>query len=126
MPAANVDDWLPLSASDFHILLCLAEGEAHGYAIMREVAERTSGRTRVGPGTLYGAIKRMLAEGLISEVGDRTDPRLDQERRRYYRLTPLGRRVASAEAARLAELVCVAATKRLVSTDNLKLRGAQT
>jgi DNA-binding PadR family transcriptional regulator len=125
MQSGKVENWLPLSTSDFHILLSLVSGEAHGYAIMREVAERTGGRTRIGPGTLYGAIKRMLTEELIAEVGDRTDPKVDPERRRYYRLTPLGRRVAAAEAGRLAELVSVATTKKLISAERLKLRGAQ-
>jgi DNA-binding PadR family transcriptional regulator len=124
MPSAKVEKWLPLSTSDFHILLSLVSAEAHGYAIMREVSERTGGRMRIGPGTLYGAIKRMVAEGLIAEVGDRTDQKVDPERRRYYRLTPLGRRVAAAEAGRLAELVCVATTKKLISAEGLKLRGA--
>jgi DNA-binding PadR family transcriptional regulator len=119
MSSRRAEEWLPLGASDFHILLSLADGEAHGYAIMQEVAHRTGGRTRLGPGTLYGAIKRMLANGLIAEASERPNPNLDDERRRYYRLTPLGRQVAAAEAERLAELVRVAAVKKLLCTDGL-------
>ncbi|HEY6330331.1 MAG TPA: helix-turn-helix transcriptional regulator, partial [Blastocatellia bacterium] len=93
-----------------------AEGERHGYGIMQEVESRTKKQVRLGPGTLYGSIKRMLADGLIEESGERADPRLDNERRRYYRLTPFGRRVAAAEAHRLEALVCAAREKRLLST----------
>jgi DNA-binding PadR family transcriptional regulator len=123
MPASQADEWLPLNASDFHILLSLADGEAHGYAIMQEVAERTAGRTRLGPGTLYGAIKRMLADGLVVEGGERSAPNPGEERRRYYRLTPLGRRVAAAEAERLADLVRVAAGKKLLPASFLGPAG---
>ena len=96
------EELLPLPPAVFHILIGLAEGERHGYAIMREVAERTGGRLKMGPGTLYGSIKRMLEQGLIEEVRQR---RPADERRRYYRLTRFGRRAAEAEAARLAELL---------------------
>jgi DNA-binding PadR family transcriptional regulator len=119
MPPRRAEEWLPLTAADFHILLCLADGEGHGYAIMREVSARTGGRTRLGPGTLYGAVKRLLADGLIAEAGERADSILDRERRRYYRLTPLGRRVAAAEAERLAELVRLASAKKLLPADFL-------
>ena len=108
------EGWLPLTPAVFHILLALADGERHGYAIMQEVLARTGGEMRLGPGTLYGSIKRMLAGGLIAESGERPDPVLDDERRRYYRLTDLGRRVATAEAERLAHLVAVATAKRLL------------
>ena len=108
-----VGDLLPLTPAVFHILLALADGERHGYAIMKEVAAQTGGAVRMGPGTLYGSIKRMLAAGLIAEADERPDPELDDERRRYYRLTGLGRRVAEAEAGRLAGLVRVARAKRL-------------
>jgi DNA-binding PadR family transcriptional regulator len=110
----NPDDMLPLTPAVFHILLALADGEKHGYAIMQEVDEISSGQVRMGPGTLYGSIKRMLAAGLITESDERPDPDLDDERRRYYRLTELGERVVSAEAHRLDALVRVARSKRLV------------
>lgn len=106
---------LPISPPEFQILLALADGEKHGYAIMQEVHARTEGRTRLGPGTLYGAIKRMLGGGLIEETEERPDPQLDDQRRRYYRLTDAGRRLAAAEAERLADLVRVAHQKRLLT-----------
>ena len=105
---------LPLTPAVFHILLALADRERHGYGIMQEVAGRTAGKVRLGPGTLYGSIQRMLAEGLIEESEERPDPDLDDERRRYYRLTEFGRRVAEAEAQRLAVLLGVARAKRLL------------
>lgn len=105
---------LPLTPAVFHILLALADGERHGYGIMQEIMRRTDGKVRMGPGTLYGSIKRMLAEGLIQESGMRPDPSLDDERRRYYRLTDFGLRVTQAEAQRLAQLVSVARSKRLL------------
>jgi len=104
----------PLTPAVFHIALALADSERHGYGIMQEVAARTAGQMRLGPGTLYGTIKRMLAEGLIAESDVRPDPTLDDARRRYYRLTTLGRQVAAAEAMRLARLVGVAQAKRLL------------
>ena len=111
----------PLSPPEFQILLSLADGEKHGYAIMQEVQTRTAGRTRLGPGTLYGAIKRMLGGGLIEETEERPDPQVDDQRRRYYRLTEDGRRVAIAEAERLAELVRAALDKQLLE-GSLRLR----
>lgn len=105
---------LPLTPAGFHILLALADGEKHGYAIMQEVAKRSQGKVRLGPGTLYGSIKRMLSEGLIVESDERPDPKLDDERRRYYRLTEFGQRVAEAEAERLAGLVDAARAKMLL------------
>jgi DNA-binding PadR family transcriptional regulator len=105
---------LPLTPAGFHILLALADGEKHGYAVMQEVAKRSQGKVRLGPGTLYGSIKRMLAEGLIEESDERPDPELDDERRRYYRLTEFGQRVAEAEAERLAGLVDAARAKMLL------------
>ncbi len=113
-PISDPDTWLPLTPAVFHIALALADSERHGYGIMQEVATRTAGQMRLGPGTLYGTIKRMLADGLIAESDERPDPALDDERRRYYRLTDLGRRVAAAEARRLARLVGVAQDKRLL------------
>lgn len=96
---------LPLSPQVFQILLALAAGDQHGYAIMQEVAARSDGKLRLSPGTLYGCIRRMLEQGVIVELSDRERPRgpEDDERRRYYRLTPFGRKVARAEAARLAD-----------------------
>ena len=107
-------DLLPLTPAVLHILLALADEERHGYGIMKEVEGRTGGEVRLGPGTLYGSIKRMLADGLIEESDERPDPELDDQRRRYYRITEFGRRVAGAEVARLADLVDTARKKRLV------------
>jgi DNA-binding PadR family transcriptional regulator len=108
------DDMLPLTPAVFHILLALADGEKHGYGIMQEVIRVTSGEMRMGPGTLYGTIKRMLEAGFLEETDERPDPLLDDQRRRYYRLTDFGNRVARAETARLANLVGVAQSKRLM------------
>jgi len=101
----DAHDLLPLPAPVFHILIALADGPTHGYAIMRELNERTSGRLRLGPGTLYGSIKRMLEQGLIEEVRGRFEGSGDDERRRYYKLSRPGRRIAEAETARLAEVL---------------------
>ena len=105
---------LPLPVSEFQILLALADEERHGYAIKREVADRTGGGVQLGPGTLYGSIKRMVADGLIEESDERPDPDFDDERRRYYRITALGRQVAVAEARRMERLVGIARAKRLL------------
>jgi DNA-binding PadR family transcriptional regulator len=99
----------PLQPAAFHILLALAAGERHGYALMRDVEELSDGALRIGPGTLYGSIKRLLAAGLIAEADERPDPQLDDQRRRYYRLTADGQQVLTAEAQRLARLVAAAA-----------------
>lgn len=99
---------LPLPAVTFHILMALAGGDLHGYAIIQDVATRTGNRLRLGAGTLYRSLERMLGQGLIAESGDRPAPELDDERRRYYRLTPFGEAVARAEARRLTELVRLA------------------
>jgi len=104
-------DLTPLSPAVFHILLSLAEGERHGYALRREIAQRTGGRLKLGPGVLYGSIHKMLAWELIEESDERPDPHLDDERRRYYRITPYGRKVALAEAARMRDLVQLAAAR---------------
>jgi DNA-binding PadR family transcriptional regulator len=105
---------LPLTPAVFHILLALADGERHGYGIMQEVEVRTGNKVRLGPGTLYGSIKRMLADQLIEESDERPDPMIDDERRRYYRLTRFGRLVAMAEARRLENLVGAARAKKLL------------
>ena len=101
----TVQDLLPLAPVTFHMLLLLGEGERHGYALKREMAKRTQGKLNPGPGVLYGAINKMLEQGLIVESEERPVSHLDDERRRYYRITPFGRRVAQAEAARMRELV---------------------
>jgi DNA-binding PadR family transcriptional regulator len=106
---------LPLTPAVFHILLALADGERHGYGIKQEIAARTDGVMNIGPGTLYGAIKRLLAQGVIEEADERPDPAMDDERRRYYRLTDFGRRVTQAEAERLAGLVRQAQAKQLLT-----------
>lgn len=104
----------PLTPAAFHILLALADQERHGYGIIREIEQRTGGQLRMAPGTLYGAISRMRDDGWIEEADERPDPPLDDQRRRYYRLTELGRRIATAEAQRLASLVESALAKRLI------------
>jgi DNA-binding PadR family transcriptional regulator len=110
----EVRELLPLTPAVLHILLALADEERHGYGIMREVEGRTGGQTRLGPGTLYGSIKRMLADGLIEESDERPDPAMDDQRRRYYRITGFGRRVAGAEAERLSGLVETARARKLL------------
>ncbi|HTK09227.1 MAG TPA: PadR family transcriptional regulator [Ktedonobacteraceae bacterium] len=105
---------LPLTPAVFHILLALADGEKHGYAIMQEVEARTEGAMRMGPGTLYGSIQRMLKDGLIVEVQERADPVHHEERRRYYRLTTFGQRVVQAEARRLEQLIRIAQSKQVL------------
>ncbi|MCA1687488.1 MAG: PadR family transcriptional regulator [Actinobacteria bacterium] len=107
-------DLLPLTPAVMHILLVLADEERHGYGIMKEVEGQTGGEVRLGPGTLYGAIKRMLADRLIEESDERPDPELDDRRRRYYRITDFGRRVAGAEAERLQALVTTARARKLL------------
>jgi len=104
MPKPKLD---PMPSAAFHIMLALADQDRHGYGIMREVAELTGGRMRLGPGTLYGSIKTLLDAELIVELEER------DERRRYYRLTPAGRKLAKAEAARLAETVRIARAKKM-------------
>ena len=106
-------DYLPLTPAIAHILLALADQDRHGYAIMQEVERLTDGAARMGPGTLYGTIKRMMASGLLEEADVRPDPDLDDERRRYYRATPLGRSVLEAETSRMATLVGAARAKRV-------------
>lgn len=98
----------PLPAATFHILMALADGDRHGYAIIQEVSARTNGQVVLGAGTLYRSIQRMIEQGLIEEVDERPAPEFDDERRRYYRITKYGRQVAETEAARLTELVRLA------------------
>jgi DNA-binding PadR family transcriptional regulator len=99
------EDFVPLKKDAFHILVALADSDRHGYSIMREVAARTDGKVRLSPSGLYGAIKRLLEDGLIEELAERPDPEQDDERRRYYRLTRKGRQVATAEVRRLESLL---------------------
>jgi len=108
------DEFLPLTPAVFHILLALSEGQKHGYAIMQEVTAISAGQIKMGPGTLYGSIKRMLKLGLIDESDEKIDPALDDERRRYYRLTSAGERVLKAEAYRLSQLMRVIESKHLL------------
>ena len=108
------DAYLPLTAPMFQVLVALADGEKHGYAIIKEVRRRTDGKVSLTAGTLYGVIKRFVDEGLIVESDERPDPALDDERRRYFGLTPNGRAVAMAEARRMEEAVGHARAKRLL------------
>ena len=108
----EIDQALPLTPTVFHILLALADQERHGYGIRQEVMAMTQNRVQMGPGTLYGSIKRMVKAQLIQESDERPDPELDDERRRYYRLTDWGRRVLLAETERLSALVQVAQAKQ--------------
>jgi DNA-binding PadR family transcriptional regulator len=103
--AADPESFLPLPRDTFHILVSLADKERHGYSVMLDIAERTNGALRLSPSSLYAAIKRLLEQELIEELAERPDARHDDERRRYYRLTRLGRRVAMAEARRLEQLL---------------------
>jgi DNA-binding PadR family transcriptional regulator len=110
---AEIDALLPLPLATFHILLALCDDDRHGYAILQEVARRTGGELRLSAGTLYRSIQRMLEDGLIVERRERPAPEQDDERRRYYRITPLGSAAARAEAARLSALVRMARAKGL-------------
>ena len=107
----------PLPSAAFQILLALVDEDLHGYGIMRQVAEQTDGRMRLGPGTLYSSIQTLVEEKLIEEVDQREDSRLGDARRRYYRLTSAGRKLARSEAERLADLLRVARAKRILRGD---------
>ena len=121
MTITNADSWnlLPLPVAQLHILLALADGDKHGYAIMSEVQVLTEGSVTMGPGTLYGTVKRMLKVGSIEETDERPDPEMDDERRRYYRLTGLGARVLDAEVARMEQLIRTAWMRRTVAQRRL-------
>ena len=112
MPKPKPDSFLPLKSNWFHILVCLVGGEQHGYAIQQEVLERSEGKVRLWPATLYGSLKRMIEKGLIAESGERPAAELDDARRRYYKLTPLGRQVLDLESHRLKDLVRVLDARR--------------
>ncbi len=114
---------LPLTPPVFHILVALSDEERHGYGIMQDVARQTNDGLQLGPGTLYGCLKRMLAAGMVEESDVRPDPALDDERRRYYRMTPLGRKLVRAEAQRLAEAVDAAKARRLFDRPKAGLAG---
>ena len=109
--SSSPQDQPPLTPPVFHILLALADEERHGYGIMQDVARQTDNVLQLGPGTLYGCLKRMLAAGLVEESDERPDPALDDERRRYYRMTALGQRAVRAEAQRLTCAVTAAKSK---------------
>jgi DNA-binding PadR family transcriptional regulator len=111
MPKRKLD---PLPAAAFHILLSLVDEDLHGYAIMRQVADQTHGRMRLGPGTLYGSIQTLLEGKMIEEVDPREDARAGPERRRYYRLTSAGRKLLRCEAERLSDLLRVARAKKIL------------
>jgi len=104
----NPESFLPLPPATFHILMAVADQDRHGYAIIHDVSDRTDGAVRLSAGTLYRSLQRMLEQGLIEEAGERPAPDEDDERRRYYRITSLGRAVARAEAQRLTDLVRLA------------------
>jgi DNA-binding PadR family transcriptional regulator len=106
---------MPLPSAVFHILVSLADADRHGYAIIQDVTARTDGEVKLGPGTLYRSIQRMLEQDLIAETDTRPAPDADDERRRYYRITPFGRQVARAEAERLSALVALARATGLLS-----------
>jgi DNA-binding PadR family transcriptional regulator len=108
------DEFLPLPTAVFHILVALADRDRHGYSIMQDVSARTDGKVRLSAGTLYSAIRRMLEQGLIEELRDSPDPHSDDQRRRYYRLTALGRQVALAEARRLRDMLSQAQETGLI------------
>ncbi|HEY6389059.1 MAG TPA: helix-turn-helix transcriptional regulator [Candidatus Acidoferrum sp.] len=114
MPKRKLD---PLPSAAFQILLSLAAEDLHGYGIMRQVAEQTDGRVRLGPGTLYSSIQSLLEEGFIEELDPHEDVELGQERRRYYRLTSSGRKLARSEADRLAGFLRVARTRKILRGD---------
>jgi DNA-binding PadR family transcriptional regulator len=112
VPKQKPDAFLPLKSNWFHILVCLVGGEQHGYGIMQDVLERSGGKVRLWPATLYGSLKRLIEQGLIAESGERPAPELDDARRRYYKLTSLGRQVLDLESRRLKDLVRVLDARR--------------
>jgi DNA-binding PadR family transcriptional regulator len=114
MSERSPDSLLPLTPGMFQVLIALADGEKHGYAIIKEVARRTEGSVKLSAATLYTIIRRFVQEGVVAESNERPDPALDDERRRYYRLTAFGRRVARAEAGRMETALGMARAKKLI------------
>ena len=117
MTKTDLKKFLPLKSQWFHIMLSLAGGEQHGYGIMQEVLSRTTGKVRLWPATLYGSIKRLIEAELIEESDERPAPEVDDARRRYYRLTPLGKQVLDAECERLEDLVRTIRVKQSMVTE---------
>jgi DNA-binding PadR family transcriptional regulator len=115
----TIDSYLPLTPALFHVLLALADGEKHGYVISKEIAWRTNNEVKLSTGTLYGIIKRLLDDALIEESAERPDFSLDDQRRRYYRLTKLGKAVAEAEAERLERVLALARAKHVLGPQNV-------
>jgi DNA-binding PadR family transcriptional regulator len=113
-PSRDPKAFLPLTSAMFHVLVALADDERHGYAIIKDVSTRTGGRVELGTGTLYGIIKRLLADGLVVESKRRPAATDDDQRRRYYRLTPFGRDVVIAETARLEAMVDAAKSTQML------------
>ena len=113
-PSDEVEAFLPLPTAVFHILVALADRERHGYSIMQDVSARTDSKVRLSAGTLYSAVRRMLEQGLIEELRESPDPASDDDRRRYYGLTGLGRDVAAAEARRLSDMLAQARATGLI------------
>jgi DNA-binding PadR family transcriptional regulator len=114
----TIESYLPLTPGVFHVLLSLADGEKHGYVISKEIASRTNNEVRLSAGTLYGIIKRLLEDGFIEESEDRPDFSLDDQRRRYYRLTKLGGALAEAEAERMERVLAMARAKRVIGPES--------
>ena len=114
----SVESYLPLTPAVFHVLLSLADGEKHGYVISKEIALRTGNEVRLSAGTLYGIIKRLLEDGFIEESDERPDFSLDDQRRRYYRLTKAGSALAEAEAERLERVLAMARAKHVIGPES--------
>src|SRR5580658_5663195 len=117
MKKSDPQKFIPLKSHWFHIMLSLAGGEQHGYGIMQDVLNRSAGKVRLWPATLYGSLKRLIEADLIEESDERPAPELDDARRRYYRLTALGRRVLNAECGRLEELVSAIRLRQSLVTE---------
>jgi DNA-binding PadR family transcriptional regulator len=114
----SIESYLPLTPALFHVLLALADGEKHGYVISKEIARRTNNEVKLSTGTLYGIIKRLLDDSMIEESEERPDFSLDDQRRRYYRLTKLGKAVAEAEAERMERVLALARAKHVLGPQN--------
>lgn len=119
----TINTFTPLTPAVFYILLALASSEKHGYEIMKQVKQDSQGQVKMGTGTLYGSLKRMLADALIEEAGEKPDPTRADERRRYYRLTELGRRAFASELQRYAQVVSIAGQRRLLPNFSWEFGG---